>query len=89
MKEQFSETTDEGTAAAGRRSMSYVITDAADELKIEIGLIISRREEVSLHDESPRYEATGNTAFNGQLADALIRIATRLNEHRQLTTLPK
>lgn len=87
MREQLNETTDEGDAAVGCRALNYLIFDAADEM--EIGIMICRREEVSLHDESPCYEATGNTAFNGQIADALIRIAARLNEHRQLTTLPQ
>lgn len=87
MEEHLTETTDQSGHNAGSREISYTTTDAADQL--EITMIVRRREEVSLHDELPRYEATGNQAFNGQVADALVRMAAHFNQHRPLACLPR
>lgn len=70
----------------GVRTVVLTSSDAADRVKIE--LRITHQEEVSLSDESPRYEVTGNLTPNGRLADELIQLAAVLNRHRILTRIP-
>lgn len=65
MEMKATELTTEAQRNMGQRAMRFVFRDGDDEH--ELLILSSRREEVSLDGESPRYEATGNVADNSMM----------------------
>lgn len=63
------------------------IESAAIEDRLVLELKVLRKEDTALYDEPPCHEVTGNVCLNGQLADELSHLLSRLNLARPFTTL--